>query len=137
MQTHRNIIEIFRQTRPSFSIRREQIYLNTQQTWHHLCCVFTYIHSLLIEKDGSVRWNISIKFPCACPTVITSIFGKRFHFPFPYFVLFTFMVIHHPIKINVQQCFRWRQTSPAGINENATGEWFYIYLNEIDNHKGK
>ena len=29
--------------------------------------VLTYIHSLLIEKDGRVRWNISILFPCACP----------------------------------------------------------------------
>ena len=50
------------------------------------CLVFTYIQSLLIEKDGRARWNISIKFPCACPTVISSIFGKSFHFLFPYFV---------------------------------------------------
>ena len=27
-------------------------------------------------------------FTCACPTVTSSIFGKNFHFPFPYFVLF-------------------------------------------------
>ena len=27
-------------------------------------------------------------FACACPTVISSIFGKNFHFPFRYFVLF-------------------------------------------------
>ena len=27
-------------------------------------------------------------FACACPTVISSMFGKSFHFPFPYFVLF-------------------------------------------------
>ena len=26
-------------------------------------------------------------FSCACPTVTSSIFGKNFHFPFPYFVL--------------------------------------------------
>ena len=25
-------------------------------------------------------------FTCACPMVISSIFGKNFHFPFPYFV---------------------------------------------------
>ena len=29
-------------------------------------------------------------FPCACPTVISSISGKSFHFPFPYFVLCAF-----------------------------------------------
>ena len=27
-------------------------------------------------------------FTCVCPMVISSIFGKSFHFPFPYFVLF-------------------------------------------------
>ena len=54
----------------------------------HLCRVFTYIRSLLIEKDGHVCWNTLIKFPCACPTVISSIIGKSFHFPFHYFVLF-------------------------------------------------
>ena len=56
----------------------------------HLCHVFTYIHSLLIEKDGCDRQNISIKFPCvfvfAFPTVISSIFAKSFPFPFPYFL---------------------------------------------------
>ena len=39
----------------------------------------------LIEKDSSVRQNISIKFPCAYPMAISSTFGKSFHFPFPYF----------------------------------------------------
>ena len=28
------------------------------------CRVFTYIHSLLIEKDGRVRRNILLEFPC-------------------------------------------------------------------------
>ena len=42
--THGNKIEIFRQTRPSFSIRRER----------------------MIEKDGRVRRNILILFPCVC-----------------------------------------------------------------------
>jgi len=39
MQTQGNLNKIFRQSQPSFSIRRE-------------CRVFTCIHSLLIEKDG-------------------------------------------------------------------------------------
>ena len=34
------------------------------------------IYSLAIEKDGR-----------ACPSVISSISGKSFHFPFPYFVI--------------------------------------------------
>jgi len=39
-------------------------------------------------------------FTCACPTVTSSIFGKSFHFPFPYFVLsvlryFPFHVVSH------------------------------------------
>ena len=31
----------------------------------HLYCVFTYIYSLLIEKDLHECRNISVKFPCA------------------------------------------------------------------------
>ena len=57
---------------------REWMYVNT---WHLL--------NLLIEKDSRDRQNISIKFPCACPMVISSVFGKSFHFPFLYFVLFS------------------------------------------------
>ena len=47
MQTHGNLIKLFRWSQPSFSIRREQI-------------------SFLIEKDGRVCQNISILFPCVC-----------------------------------------------------------------------
>jgi hypothetical protein len=35
-------------------------------TWRHLYCVFTYIYSLMIEKDICDRWNISNKFLCVC-----------------------------------------------------------------------
>ena len=44
-----------------------------------------YLRSLLIDKDGHACQNISIQFSCACPSVISSISGKSFHFPFPYF----------------------------------------------------
>ena len=63
---HGNKIEIFWWTRPSFSIRIEQMYVSTQQGWRYPCHVLTYMCSLLIEKDGRVRWNISILFPCVC-----------------------------------------------------------------------
>ena len=46
--------------------------------------MFTYIHSLLIEKDVCDRKNILIKFPCiymSFPPEITSIFGKSLSFP--------------------------------------------------------
>ena len=51
------------------------------------------VFPLLIEKDDRAGQNISLKFPCACPTVISSIFGKSFHFPFPYFVEFSYKFI--------------------------------------------
>ena len=35
MKTHRNCIEIFQRAQPSFTIRREQIFVNTRQRWHH------------------------------------------------------------------------------------------------------
>ena len=34
--------------------------------WHRHYHVFTYIYSLLIEKDICDHWNISFKFPCVC-----------------------------------------------------------------------
>ena len=52
--------------------------------------MFRYIHFLLIEKDSRVCRFCFHVFSCACPTLISSIFGKSFHFPFPYFVLFIF-----------------------------------------------
>ena len=63
---NRNKIEIFRQTQPSFSFRRERMYVSTRQRWHHLCPVLTYICSLLIEKDGCVCWNILSSYVCSC-----------------------------------------------------------------------
>ena len=38
------------------------------------------------ENTQKLYRNILIQFPCACATVISSISGKSFHFPFPYFV---------------------------------------------------
>ena len=60
---HENCIQIFRQAQQSLSIKK-------------------------IDKDGRACRNILIQFPCAHPTVISSISGKSFHFPFPYFVMF-------------------------------------------------
>ena len=76
MQIHGNLIKIFRQ--------REQMFVNTRQRWcHSVMCVHKHLLSLT-DKDGRACRNILIKFPCACPTVISSIFGKSFHFPFLY-----------------------------------------------------
>jgi hypothetical protein len=54
--------------------------------------VFTNIYSLPIDKDGRASRNISISrysfhvFLCVYPSVISSISGMSFHFPFPYFM---------------------------------------------------
>jgi hypothetical protein len=58
--------------------------------WCYLYCVFTYIHSVLIEKDIFDRLNISNKFPCVCVYFhpeISSFFEKSFPFLSPFFVL--------------------------------------------------
>jgi len=60
-QAHENLNKIFRQTLQSFSTEER------------------------FEKDGRVHQNMLFKFPCACPMVISRIFGKSFRFPFPYF----------------------------------------------------
>ena len=46
----------------------------------HLCCVFTYIYSLLIEKEVCDHQNISNKFVCAFSLEISSTFGRSFPF---------------------------------------------------------
>ena len=45
--------------------------------WRHLCHAFTYVHSLLIEKDGCARRNISLKFPCV---FVCLSYSDRFNF---------------------------------------------------------
>ena len=62
--------------------------------------MFTYIHSLLIEKDDCDRQNISIKFPCVCMCLS---YGDLFNsFPlfcvvpilsYPYFSTFFFHLV--------------------------------------------
>ena len=37
-----------------------------EYTWRHLHYLFTYIYSLLNEKDICDRQNVSIKLPCVC-----------------------------------------------------------------------
>ena len=64
------------------------MFVNTRQRVTPSLRVFTNIYSLLIDKDGRACRNILIQFSCAYPTVISSISGKSFHFPFPCFVIF-------------------------------------------------
>ena len=56
--------------------------------------LYTYIRSFLIQKDVRVRRDtLSFRvFMHVCIAVITSIFGKGFHFPFPYFMLLYLVV---------------------------------------------
>ena len=56
-----------------------------------LSCV--HIHSLTLfwlrrmAVTIEIFWLTFRVFACSCPTVISSIFGNSFHFPFSYFVL--------------------------------------------------
>ena len=45
-------------------------------------------------------------FSCACPTVITSISSKSFHFPFPYFVKICIGKTKRDLEIRVKEHFR-------------------------------
>ena len=53
-------------------------------------CSLTFTLFWLRNTTVTVKvfWLSFHVFTCICPTVITSIFGKSFEFPFPYFVLF-------------------------------------------------
>ena len=53
--------------------------------WHHIYCVFTYIYSLLIEKDIMFvkTFQLSLRvFMCAFHPEISSLFGKSFLFSY-------------------------------------------------------
>jgi len=39
-------------------------HINTCDMWCHLYCVFSYIYSLLIERDICDCWNVSVKLLC-------------------------------------------------------------------------
>ena len=60
------------------------------KTWHCFYPMFTYIYFLLIEKDISDRWNISIKLPCVCVHLSSGdlfIFSVRVSSFFSYFLI--------------------------------------------------
>ena len=94
--------------------RSHTFYVTTLPTWHvcklllidkflceikmipSLSCVHKH-YSLLIDKVGRACRNISIQFPCvpyAYHSVISSISGKSFYFPFPYFVWLSICVMY-------------------------------------------
>ena len=69
-------------------------------------CSHTFALLWLRKTALSVEifWLSSRVFMCACPMMISSIFGKSFHFPFPYFMLsvllyFPFSVVCYKILI--------------------------------------
>jgi hypothetical protein len=62
-------------------------------SWRRLYHVFTYIYSLLIEKDICDRRNVLVKLPCVCVCLLSRdllIFSLRVSSFFSYF----FCVIH-------------------------------------------
>ena len=66
--------------------------------------MFTYIHSLRLKKTAVIVeiFQFSFRvFACAFPTMISSIFGKSFPFPFPYFVLTISFVLQDHILPNM------------------------------------
>ena len=87
--------------------------LISQMSWCHFYCVFTLIHSLLIEKDICDCQNFSVKLPCVCMCLLSgdlfifwvrdSSFFSCFLF-YPYFGTFLSMWFH--ICFYVSNVFR-------------------------------
>ena len=107
-------------------------------------CLWTH------DKDGIVMFShrftlfllrrtaVSVKifclsfgaFLCACPTVISSIFGKSFHFPFPYFVIF--VLWYFPFHV-VWNGFTFSYTYSKLLVQNCV--YFLIILFEVFSQK--
>ena len=90
---------------------------NLAEHWVYLCCVFTNICSLLIVEIFQLSFCVCT---CACPIVTSSIFGKSFHFPFPYFELFSIIYLEsfHHGDLNLSQCAQLGDlnTSSVGLS---------------------
>ena len=58
-----NLIYLSRFLHKNRNKKRNPILKKKMKRWCHLYTVFTYIYSLLIEKDLQEHWKISVKFP--------------------------------------------------------------------------
>ena len=90
-------------------------YLNTKIIW---ICYFLKLN--IIHYQLIFRYSFRVS-SCACPTVISSIFGKSFHFPLPYFVIFIlryfpFHVVHYQL-INLATLLNTIQDLKNKINK--------------------
>ena len=66
-------------------------------------CSQTFTLFLLIKAAMPLeisRYSFCV-FSCACPSVISSISGKSFHFPFPYFAILIFLIL------SIRQFHHW------------------------------
>ena len=84
--------------------------------WCHLYHEFTYIYSLLIEKDICDRWCVSVKLPCVCVSFVwrcLHFLSKSFFFLllflcYPYFPSPSGLwIIIYLILTNVNQFTPW------------------------------
>ena len=81
----------------SLSSKNTHIYTHSEGSfiykWNYNISVecsqtFTPFWSIKTAVPVEISWYSFRVFSCAYPTVISSIPGKSFHFPFPYFVIF-------------------------------------------------
>ena len=81
---------------------------------HHLYCVFTYIYSLLIEKDICDCQNVSVKLPCVYVCLSSGdlfIFSVRVSSCFSYFFVIRtsvlFLSMWFIFSVRVSSCFSY------------------------------
>ena len=115
--------------------------MNTRQRWSHTGGTFKKLSNDAIFVVCShtfapfwLRTGVSVEifrlnfhvFLCACPTVISSIFGKSFHFPFHYFVLFAIWYFPSLMvwNCNTVSGAPWQLCWPTHMNtHHGTEEW--------------
>ena len=89
-------------------------------------CSHTFTLFSLRKTAVSIKifWLSSRVFLCSCLTVISSIFGKNFHFPFPYLVLF----ILQYFPFHVVSCTYWYNRYNNMYVMNRSSSWSAMYL---------
>jgi hypothetical protein len=80
-------------------------------------------------------------FSCACPTVISSISGKSFHFPFPYFIqyntytytliqdIFSYLQLHIILQCCLPKwCRNWKWVTAPHLSVVLLGPNAYVAI---------
>ena len=85
-------------------------------TWHYLYCLFTYIYSLLIEKDFCEGQNLSVKFLCALLVYLCLSFGNLIFFLVTFSTFYCYFCVFRILTLSFSTGFFQNMKCEDGRN---------------------